>query len=157
MISPEQLRRYRFFSFLTPAEQREMAMITDEVAVAEGEVLFHTGDEAEALYVLVDGSMELQYVVIDEHEPELRKQFLVGTINPGDVLGISAVIAPHKLTATAIADVDSTVLRIDAGKLRALEAGDLQLAVGLYRQVAQVAMERLHTTRILLSGASTPV
>lgn len=157
MISPEQLRRYRFFSFLTPAEQREMAMIADEVEIAEGETLFHTGDPAEALYVLVDGSIELQYVVIDEHEPELRKSFLVGTINPGDVLGISAVIGPHRLTATAIADVDSSLLRIDAGKLRALEAGDLQLALGLFRQVAQVSMERLHTTRILLSGATTPV
>ena len=35
-----------------------MAMITDEVEVAEGEVIFNTGDQAEALYVVVDGSIE---------------------------------------------------------------------------------------------------
>jgi hypothetical protein len=33
MISPELLRRYPFFSFLTPEQQRSIAMIGEETSV----------------------------------------------------------------------------------------------------------------------------
>lgn len=157
MISPEVLRRYPFFSFMNHDQLREVAMITDQVNATEGEVLFNIGQEADALYLLMKGSVHLHYIVTDTHDPELRKDFLVGNINPGEVLGISAVIDPHQLTSTAVANDSSQLLKIDAAALRALCDRDAALAYGLQRQIAKATMERLHATRIQLAAATTPV
>lgn len=50
-------------------------MITDELTVDDDTILFEMGDKADALYFLLDGSVELHYVIMDEHEPDLRKDF----------------------------------------------------------------------------------
>ena len=157
MISPEILRRYPFFAFMSPAQLREVAMISDEMELGTDETLFRMGSPADALYLLRHGSIELHYVVIDEHLPHLRKDFMVGTINPGDVLGVSAVINPGELTATAVATEPCQVLRMDGERLLALVLKDPALATGLYYQLAQVVLERLHATRTLLAAASSPV
>ena len=156
MISPELIRRYPFFSFMTPDQQREVAMITDEVEVADSEAIFTIGDKAEALYLLVNGAVDLHYIVVDEHEPELRKEFMVGTVNPGEILGISALVEPYEMTTSAIAIQDCRLLKIDAVELRRLSEHDQSLALGLQRKVAKVTMERLHAARVQLAAATAP-
>lgn len=157
MISTEVLRRYPFFAFMSPAQLREVAMITDEIELAAHEALFMLGQPADAVYLLRRGSIDLHYVVIDEHLPTLRKDFMVGTINPGEALGISAIINPQTVTATAIAGEPCVLLKVDGARLLALCQEDAALALGLYRQMAQVAMERLQATRTLLAAASAPI
>ena len=154
MISTEMLRRYPFFSFLNADHLREIAMITNEVPVDAGSVLFETGAQADALYLLVTGLVESHYVVTDEHDPELRKDFLVGVVNPGEVLGISAVIEPYALTTTAVVVKDSRVLQISADPLRDLLAHDAQLALVFLKQVNKALMAYLQTTRIQLAAAT---
>jgi len=156
MISPEVLRRYPFFSFMNHEQLREVAMITDEVTVNKGDILFNIDEEADACFMLQDGAIDLHYIVVDEHEPDLRKEFVVGTINPGEVLGISAVIEPYVYSATAIAVNDSRLLKIDAVALKELCAEDADLDYGLQRMVAKSTMERLHATRVQLAAAIAP-
>lgn len=157
MVSPELLRRYPFFNFLTPDQMREVAMIAETRELEKGETLFAIGDEAKSLYLLLSGSMDLHYIVIDENLPHLKKDFMVGSINPGEIAGISAVIPPHELTATAIATAPGELLIMDGEALRELAAEDHDLAYGLMKAIARTTMERLHTTRILLAAATTPV
>jgi CRP-like cAMP-binding protein len=133
---------------------REVAMITEEIEVDEGEALFEIGDMAGALYLLQDGGIDLHYVVVDELKTGKRMDFHIGHINPGDVVGISALIEPHELTATAIADSPSKLLKIDATELRTLEEQDADLAYGLQRKIARAAMERLHAVRVELLAAT---
>lgn len=156
MISPEVLRRYPFFSFMSHDQLREVAMITDEVKVKKGEILFNINEKADACFLLQDGAVDLHYVVVDEHEPDLRKEFVVGTINPGEVLGISAVIEPYIYTATAMAINDSRLLKTDAVALKELCAADAELDYGLQRMAAKATMERLHATRVQLAAATAP-
>ena len=156
MISPEVLRRYPFFSFMSPDQLRDVAMITEEASYSTGEVLFHIDDKADVCFMLMEGAIDLHYVVVDELEPALRKEFVVGTINPGEVLGISAVVEPHRFTATAIAINDSRLLKTDAIALRELCQQEPTLNHGLQTMVAKAAMERLHATRVLLAAATAP-
>ena len=86
MISPEVLRRYPFFSFMNPNQLREVAMITEEITIEEGEILFKIEEKANSFFLLRDGLVDLQYTVVDEHEPQLRKDFIVGSVNPGEVV-----------------------------------------------------------------------
>jgi CRP-like cAMP-binding protein len=154
MISPELLRRYPFFSFMNADQLRDVAMITDEVNYSAGDVLFNMDEQADACYLLMNGGIDLHFTVVDEHDPELRKDFVVGTINPGEVLGISSVISPYKYTATGTAINDSSLLKIDAAALRELCQNDSELNCGLQAMVAKATMERLHTTRIQLAAAT---
>ncbi len=156
MISPEQLRRYPFFSFMNHDHLREVAMITDEVEVKEGNVLLNIDTPATAIYLVVSGGFDLHYIVVDDLNHKLRKDFIVGNINTGELLGISGVIEPYTYTATAIAIQDSHLLKIDAEALRTLAENDSVLGCGLQRQVAKVAMERLHVTRVQLAAAIAP-
>ena len=157
MVSPELLRRYPFFAFMTHQQRQEVAMIADEVEVPTNTILFAIEDKAEALYLLMKGSIDLHYVVMDENLPALRKDFMIGTINPGEVLSISAMIEPYVLTTTAVTTQPCTLLKIDAVALRDLSEQDHDLAYGLQKQLARTTMQRLHATRVLLAAATTPV
>ena len=157
MISPELLRRYPFFAFMTHQQRQEMAMIADEEEIPVNKILFNIGEKATALFLLMKGSIDLHYVVLDENLPALRKDFLIGTINPGDLFGISAMIEPYMLTSTAVTTEPCSLLKIDAVALRNLCEQDHDLAYGLQKQLARTTMERLHATRVLLAAATTPV
>ena len=156
MISPETLRRYPFFSFMSPDQLRDVAMISDETNYSTGDILFNIGDQADVCFMLMEGAVDLHYIVVDELDPELRKEFVVGTNNPGEVLGISAIVEPYEFTATAIAINDSRLLKTDAIALRDLCQQDPALNLGLQTMVAKATMERLHTTRVQLAAATSP-
>lgn len=156
MISPEVLRRYPFFSFLSTDQLREVAMITEEVGYKNGQTLFNNDEKANACYLLMTGAVELRYVVADEFEPELRKEFVVGAINPGEFLGISAAIEPNRYTSTAVAIGECKLLQIDGVALRALCSQDPLLDCGLQSMLARTAVDRLHATRIQLAAATSP-
>lgn len=156
MISPEVLRRYPFFSFMSHDQLREVAMIADEIEYKKDHVLFNTGEKADDCYLLMEGSVDLHYVVVDEYDPSLRKEFIVGTINPGELLGISAFVEPHIYTASAFTVNDSRLLKIDAVALRDLCRQDPGLNLGIQTVAAKATMERLHATRVQLAAATSP-
>ena len=131
-------------------------MITEEIELSAGELIFEFSNPADYLYLLMSGSIHLHYIVVDEHDPELSKDFLVGTINPGELLGISAVIEPHTLTATAVSATTSKMLKIDAQSLRAMAEVNPKLGCSLCLQIAKTAKTRLEATRVLLAAASAP-
>ena len=153
MISPELLRRFQFFGLLNDNELKSVAMISDNVQYEKGATIFEESRPADAFFVLVNGSIDLLYTVIDAYHPENRKEFSVGEINPGEPFGISALIEPFVLTSTARAATPSEVIRIDGVALRAIMNIDAHLGSHLMRQVAKTAIERLHTTRIQLAAA----
>ncbi|KPK03426.1 MAG: hypothetical protein AMJ56_19145 [Anaerolineae bacterium SG8_19] len=155
MVSPEILRRYPFYSFMDHDQLREVAMITDEIKYKKDQVLFNTDEKADACFLLMEGSVDLHYVV-DEHDPSLRKEFIVGTINPGELLGISAFVEPHIYTATAIVVNDSRLLKMDAVALRDLCRQDPGLNLGFQTVAVKATMERLHATRVQLAAATSP-
>lgn len=153
MISPELLRRYPFFGYMDEDQFQKVAMISDEIELEEGDVLFESGAAGDALYLLMGGALEIHYVVFDQINPELRKEFQVGEINPGEVFGIYAVIEPRKYTGTAKVTESGTAVKISADELLAMCAQDPQFGYGLMTQVAKAAMERLGFTRTQLAAA----
>ena len=78
---------------------------------------------------------------------------LVCQVNPGEMFGISALIEPYTLTATARSAGQSEVLRLDLDQLHALFEKDPQLEILMMHKVAKAAIERLHHTRLLLVAA----
>ena len=154
MVSPEMLRRYPFFAFMTHDQLRKAAMIAEENNIKAGTTLFEEGDPADALYLLREGNIELYYHIIDERGMEQKQVYLVGMINPGEVLGISGLIRPFKYTTSAVSGETSQLLELDAVALREMCDDDVKLAAEWYRQIAETTLERLNHTRVQLLAAS---
>ncbi len=153
MISPELLRRYPFFGFMNEEQFQKVAMISEEIELDEGDVVFESDAAGDALYMLMSGSVELHYVVFDHINTELRKEFQVGDINPGEAFGLSAVIEPYKFTAMAKMTASGEAIRVDADALLKMCGEDAAFGYGLMTQVAKATMERLGFTRTQLAAA----
>jgi CRP-like cAMP-binding protein len=153
MISPELLRRFPFFGFLDETQLKAVAMLSEALGVEKDTTVFETDQFAEALYVLIEGSIDLNYKVIDRDDPKLVKEFFISELNPGDIFGLSAIVEPFVHTMTAKVLAPSKVIKIEARGLRALSELDVKLQAGLMKAAAKAAMERLHDTRIQLAAA----
>ena len=153
MISPETLRRYPHFAKLNEAHLRALAMIADEEHFTSGSVILEEGKDAEWLYLLVEGSIDLSYKSEESYHPKATKVFQVGEINPGELFGISALIDPFKYNATATTSEQSTIIKFNAKSLRTISDLDCTLGYTLMQQIAKSVMERLTHTRIQLAAA----
>ena len=153
MISPELLRRFPFFGFLDDTQLKAVAMLSETLEVEQGATVFETDQPAQALYVMVTGSIDLNYKVIDREDPRIVKEFFISELNPGDIFGLSALLEPYCHTMTAKVLAPSQIIRIEASGLRALSELDARLAAGLMKATAHAAMERLHDTRVQLAAA----
>lgn len=153
MVSPELLRRYPYFGVLSEAHLKEIAMIAEEQSFEVGTEIFEECGEADKLYLLQDGGIDLVYKIVDEYHPEFNKEFMVGEINPGEVFAISALIEPYSLNATARTTKVCKVLAVDAKALRDLTEKDPILGHQIMRQTAKVLMERLGYMRLQLAAA----
>ncbi|MEJ2758345.1 MAG: Crp/Fnr family transcriptional regulator, partial [Anaerolineales bacterium] len=118
-----------------------------------GETLFTLGDEADYVYFLESGEVNLHYKVVDELVSDKSKEFYVGDINPGEPFGLSALITPYAFTATAEVAKESNGIVVDAKKLRALADEHPKLGYALMQQVAKYTFERLGQVRVELVAA----
>ncbi len=120
MISPEILRRYPFFGALSDAQLKAMAMIGKEESFGKGAVVCEEGKPSKALYLLLNGDLSLYYKSEEEFHPVIRKEFLAGEIDAGEVFAISALVEPYINTATVKAERDYHVVRFEVSELNKL-------------------------------------
>ena len=153
MVSTELLRRNPFFGFMDNQQINAVAMIANEIAFEKDATILEHDQPADALYMVIEGSVALYYVVTTRNNPSYYAEYYISDINPGEIFGISALIEPYVYTGTMKASATSRVLKIDASSLRALCTVDAKLAYGLMREVANAAMLRLNDTRVLLVSA----
>ena len=153
MISPEQLRRYPFFAGLTTDHLRGLAMISEEVSYPAKTLIFKEGDEAKYLYILVSGEVELLYS--GGNEGAIADTY-VGSIVQGEVFGVSTMVLPFYLNASAKSEGPVETIQIEAAGLRAMCEVDHRLGYILMQHLAQALAERLHQARIQLA-VSKPI
>jgi CRP-like cAMP-binding protein len=146
MISPELLRRYPFFGTFGESQLVNLAMIAEEIQLADHQIVFKQGNKAEALCFLLNGGVDLYYTISDE------KEIPVSEINVGEPFGISTLIEPHILTSTARSGGESRIIRFSNESLRHLIADDPSVELILLRQMAKTAIERLYATRTQLAA-----
>lgn len=156
MIKPELLRIHPVFSSLTQKQLKTVAEISEEETYETGEMVFTEGSLADALCLLLTGSIDMFFTIDIEQQPKFHKEFTFGTINPADLFEISALIPPHILTSSGRATKPCRIVRIDGEILRQLCARDEKLAYKLVYQVSKLAIQRLNNTRVHLAAATFP-
>jgi len=144
MVSPELLRRFPFFAGLTDEEIKSIAMISEEEQYGTNTFIFRERDQAEKLYLLIAGTVD---IMVNTDEEGLEQE-TVSTLNHGDVFCWSSVVEPHILTASAFAATSATVVSIDGAGLRAMFELDCHLGYRILQKSAEIISSRLRDTRI---------
>ena len=139
MPSIQTLQRFSVFSHLNHTPLQTLALLMREIEVPEGELLFQEGEQATAMYIIVDGSVDLEFKLgrRDNHPTSLE------TLGTGDMVGWSALVSPYVYTCSAVAATDARVLEVDSVKLRSLMEENSEVGYRLMSYAAQVIRRRL--------------
>jgi CRP-like cAMP-binding protein len=154
MVSSDIIRGYVEFGTLNESQLKSIAAITSEVKLKPGDIIFHEGKPASALYLLTAGKVELYYVV-EETIFNVSKEFGVGEIKPGELFGLSALFEPYRYETTAKVIHEGVMLCIDGLDLRKLMEKDKDLALLLMQQMVRILNHKLQTTRAELASTRT--
>jgi CRP/FNR family cyclic AMP-dependent transcriptional regulator len=114
------------------------------VTVEAGEMLTREGEPNETVGIVLRGRIALRVRV-----PE-RGTVTILTVEPGDIVGWSALVPPHRASSTAVALVPSDLVLFDGNSLRAALASDAQLAAEVYPLLLNAVARRLEGTRLQL-------
>lgn len=141
MISPETLRFFPLFAGQNHYMLKEIAMLSREITIEEGEWLFRQDEPALWLYLVLEGGITLA-LVIDHNGDGIHVEKL-GLIVRGEILGWSSLVSPFIYTVGAIAVKNSKLVQIKAGGLRELLEDNPQFGYYIMKNVAEVVGERL--------------
>jgi CRP/FNR family cyclic AMP-dependent transcriptional regulator len=150
MVSTELLRRYPFFALLTDEQLKALAIIAEEKTYPKDTLLLKENTAANKLILLIEGDVDLIYSGGGEGA---ISNALVGSIAPGEMLGVSSIIEPYMYISSARATMPVKVVEIDGAAVRALMQVDKILGYVLMRNVAAAVLERLKYTEVELAAA----
>ncbi|MCW5751970.1 MAG: patatin-like phospholipase family protein [Alphaproteobacteria bacterium] len=125
------LRRLPLFQGLNPESLAAVAARLEWFSLPGGATLFRQGDEPDALYIVISGSLGA-YVVGAGERP-----LLVGRITAGEILGEMALISGRHRTATVRAIRDCELLRFVREDFAELMATQPSAMLHLSRLVVQ--------------------
>jgi CRP-like cAMP-binding protein len=120
-----------------PAHAR-LAALTRQVEFPAGALVLREGIDTPFLGAVLEGRVALRLRI-----PERGERLTIVTIEPGELIGWSAVVPPYRATVDAYATEPTRILAIDAHALRDRLAGDPELAAELLPLVLESVSHRL--------------
>lgn len=138
------LGRHPFFADMDPAYIDLLAGCAANVRFNEGQMLFHSGEEATRFYLIRHGSVALE-IGVPAHSPKVLL-----TLGDNDVLGVSWLFPPYCLLFDARARTLVRAIALDATCLRGKCERDHDLGYELMKRFSRILISRLHTARMQL-------
>lgn len=125
---------------LSARDAEHLLSLATRIALPRGAVLFQLGDLADSLYIVERGqlALTLPMQVLGREE-----NVLIEERHPGQALGWSALIPPHKFTLTATAPFDAEVLAIKRQDLLDYFTDEPAVGYVVARNVAEIVGQRL--------------
>ena len=130
------------FQGLSETQLQRLADITKEMQIEKGEWLFQEGQEANGLFILKEGAVELLTKVDDEFELPIAM-----LREPGMFLGTSALTAPYVYSLSARCAEQGSLLVIERTELEKLIQEDRELGYIIMTNWAEHLLNRLKETR----------
>lgn len=143
MISSEQLKRYLLLSDMDSAFLQELALVCEERSAEKGEWLFHEGDDAQSLFLIAKGNIELK-INLDEKKGILAT---LNTLGSGEAFGWSALFEPNIYKLGALVVDNTELIQFDGTKLRSLVKKYPEQGFIFMQRVAQGMAERARVIR----------
>jgi CRP/FNR family cyclic AMP-dependent transcriptional regulator len=141
MISPEALRRYPIFAGQSLYMLKEIALISDEIALEVDEWLFNERAEATEFYIIMEGAISL---CLNLHlNGTVQHVETMSPLGKGEVIGWSSLVRPYQYTLGAKATKRTRLLAIEAAPLRELLEDNPAYGYYLLKNLTEVMGERL--------------
>ena len=147
MISPDEIKSFKYFSASPLKVLRILADASSLRSFKAGERLFEEGEQARNLMIVKSGEVEIVYNLGDS------RQVVAEYAIKGDVVCWSAVLAPFKLTASAIGSKDGELVVIDAKTLLNSCDENSELGYRLMTEIAKGLRERLTGLRVQIAAS----
>jgi signal transduction histidine kinase len=145
----ERLRATPLFGCLSDEDLQRLAVRCETVPLAGGEFLIREGDEADAMFVVLEGALEVT-------KRSGRAEVALARVGPGSLQGEIAALEGGRRAASVRAVGEAEVLRIPVGVIRELLANP-EFALGIIRTAVERlrAMEADLRQREKLAGLGT--
>lgn len=136
------LHQYALFDGLNEEQMQAVMRVCREECFMPNTILFEEGQQAEEIFVLVEGKVEESFTV-DE-----AKMTLLRPVEKGEIIGCPGLTPPftHSCTARSLGNIE--VLAIDVVGLRVLFAQDCQIARTVQQHVIEALLARIGTMRV---------
>jgi CRP/FNR family cyclic AMP-dependent transcriptional regulator len=146
MVSTDWLRKTELFGTLSESQLNVLLSHSSVESLPEGKMIFRQGEEANHLYVLMEGMVALSVKTGE------RFDFLTSKIEKeGAAFGIPSLIEPFRYNMTATCLKPSKVLVINAGRVKTDMEKDPKMGMEIMKKLACIYFNRLSEMR---SGVS---
>ena len=143
MITTDALSRFDLFNGLSESLLTEIAALSEEVSVKQGEFIFREGEKADKLHFLLNGSVALRVKLTSR--PESVTVSFVSM--PHQSFGWSGIVAPNHYTSSAECDEDSNLLIIPAVPFMKLLEANPESGFKVMQRIAETIADRLRNSR----------
>jgi CRP-like cAMP-binding protein len=135
------LKSINLFEKLPGAELAHVSRISEEVSFRKGELLMQEGEMGDALYLIVDGEVE---IILKKNNKVLAR------LGKGEPIGEMGILDSAPRSASVIALTDVETLKIEQEAFDELMTDRLEIAQGVIR----VLIKRLRNLSDALAAAS---
>jgi len=139
-VSAARLHSVELFDGLSGNEILDLLAASDDLTFNPGDVVFQTGETRRALFLLLEGTVE-----IDLEVPKLGERVLA-QLDSGSVFGEMSFFHPAPHAATARCLTAARIMRLPRAQFDALSAEHPHLALRVTTNAAEILAARLHHT-----------
>jgi len=130
------------FKGLDEGQMEKILAVGKEISLKKGQPIFKEGQEANGVYILRKGSVELTTML--EKDLDLPISILR---NPGDTFGTSALVPPYQYSLSARCAEDCILFTMATKAVRKLASEDHDIGCAIMTNLAAYFLERLKETR----------
>ena len=145
-VNPELLHPVELFDNLTTVQLNDILAASTEILCTAGRIIIETGQEERALYILLEGTVE-----VDVASPRAGERQLA-QLEKGSVFGEGSFFhaGPHSATVKAL--TDARLLRLDREKFNELLQKDNVAALRVAANAAKILAAKLQQADRCIAG-----
>jgi len=148
VITTDLISRYPFFGDLTQEQIATLASVAEGLTVEAGEYIFHENDDLCCFYIVIEGAVGVIIEVPKKDQSGQKEDVIFSAVGPGGAFAWSALVPPHKATASAKALSSCWLVSFDCKKLVDIFEKDCGFGYRMMMKVAQLSRDRLRDTRV---------
>ena len=148
------LRNFRESAFCMASTQHtwnRLRVFPKSASMMPQEILFHEGEEAEYVYLVVTGKIMLELCPSTIYQKNLM------SVGPGEMLGWSAFVEQCNYASTGVVVAPTQLIRIEGKHLRAICDNDPEFGYDFMHRIMRALAKRLTTTWSQLANVYLPM
>jgi CRP-like cAMP-binding protein len=144
------LRRISFLDGIDPNHLEQISRIATIRVFDTNDILFHEGEAAEYVYLVVTGKIVLELCPSTIYQKNLM------SVGPGEMLGWSSFVDQRNYASTGVVVAPTQLVQIEGKRLRAICDSDPEFGYDFMHRIVHALAKRLTTTWSQLANVYLP-